>query len=488
MNTLYLFSILFALIFCNPEKQSNNANCVMMGIPSDPYSIDPLFSTDLSSKKLNQFLFERLFENKKGIFLKSRLIKKHTWKKKNGAWSLNFELNEIKFSTGEILTSKDVIFSLNRLRTENSPRRSDYTFILKFYKDSDKKFSILVDKKNRKIFELLSNSFSSIYQASSYGKEQIFISTGPYSLKNWNRNDEIQLTRNVFDLKKNLPQSIVLKVIPQSSTGIFLFKKNILDTLKIPYFLVGEFQRSGASIVKNKGSSIQYIAINNSNFCFDKNFRKALNYSIDKSLIVTKLLENHADLVYASLPPKYYSGLYRESKKLSYEYNLQQAITLLKKSKCYPEVTKRYFEFRMRGDDENRAIGLSIQKNLNDLGIHTKILPMEKIQLYKENGEGKGDLTLLSWFLDSDSILNYLDPLFSSLNFGNSGNRGFYNNQKIQTTILKARDGKSLSQKELRDSFDTIEEDAPWIFLWSMDENYILSEKAKNFTLLKEFL
>ena len=144
----------------------------------------------------------------------------------------------------------------------------------------------------------------------------------------------------------------------------------------------------------------------------------------------------------------------------------------------------------MRGDDENKAVGLSVQKYLKDIGIDSLITPMEKIQLYKENGEKKGDLTLLTWYLDSESILNFLDPVFSSTNPGNGGNRSFYKNTLIQADIEKFRNGMDIkkNQNVLRKIFNTIEDDAPWIFLWSIDENYIISKKASQYPELPGFL
>jgi len=488
VNTLYLLPILLSLFFCKPTILSNEANSIIMGIPSDPYSMDPIFSTDLSSRKLNLFLFSRLFQNYEGKVKKTELVKSYSWDIENHHPILNIELGEVRFASGNYLSSSDVYFSLTRLREENSPRKSDYSFLKSFKIRSDRKITIYVDKINDKYLELLSNTFASIYEASNFQKDKSFISCGPYVLKNWDRNDRIVLLRNPFGIKKNLPEKIIFRILPQSSSGVFLFRKKSLDTFKIPFFLVNEFQHTGTNIVKKKGNSIQYIAINNSNPCFDKNFRKALNYSIDKRLIITKLLDNHADLLYSALPPSYYLGLYGEPMKYSYEYDFQKAVELLKESKCFPEIQRKVLEFRMRGDDENKAIGLAIQKNLKDIGIITKILQMEKIQLYKENGEGKGDLTLLTWYLDSESALNYLDPLFSSSNFGNGGNRAFYNNEKVQKSIQSIRLGSNIDKNILKETFNVIEEDAPWVFLWSNDDNYILSEKANQYSDLENFL
>ncbi len=465
------------------------ANEITIGIPSDPYSIDPIFSTDLSSRKINSFIFEKLFDDINVGTEKNHITKRSYWVKSGQKWALGVLLKN-KFSSGKSITSDDVIFSLKRLRDFDGPRKNDYSFILDIKKISKFEFQIITDTKSDKYMELLSSSFASVYDAESFQNEKKFISTGPYSLETWERNDKIVLKRNPFYKENNLPEKLILRVLPQSATGVFLFKKKSLDVFKIPFFLVDEFRKSHSLVVKKQGNSVQYIAINNTNPCFDKNFRKALNFSINKKLIISKLLEGNAESVYGPLPKKYYPKVDKKETEETYRYDKDKAVMHLKRSTCYPEIMKRKLDFRMRGDDENKSVGLSIQKYLNEIGLSVSISPMEKIQLYKENGEKKGDLTLLTWYLDSDSIVNLIDPIFSSVSQGNGGNRSFYSNKFIQNQIDRIQKESALkkNKKYLKEIFEKIHEDAPWIFLWSVDENYIFSEKAKAFPRLQEFL
>lgn len=105
---------------------------------------------------------------------------------------------------------------------------------------------------------------------------------------------------------------------------------------------------------------------------------------------------------------------------------------------------------------------------------------MEKTKLYKENSEKKGDLTLLTWYIDYDSIVNFIDPILATDSFGSAGNRSFYSNPKVDSFINKIRKNPDENLNPVP-IIEEIKEDAPLVFLWSIHENYILSKKANEF-------
>jgi peptide/nickel transport system substrate-binding protein len=226
-----------------------------------------------------------------------------------------------------------------------------------------------------------------------------------------------------------------------------------------------------------KGKSIQYIAINLTEECFDSHFRKSLNYSIDRKKIISTIFDSYAQEIYESFPEQYIPKNINLS-NYKYDYNLSLAKEELKLSKCYPQILEREIDFRMRADDENKAKGPAIAQYLKSLGLKVKLKPMEKAPLYKENSQKKGDLTLLTWYIDYDSALNFIDPLFSSDSFGNGGNRAFFQNKEMDQIILKSRNNLYLSNIDQERAMQILRQENPWIFLWSLHENYLLPNKT----------
>lgn len=477
MKLFYLF--LLCLISCK-DTVADNPNLLRVGIASDPTTLDPIFSVDLMSQKINSLLFAKLFRFDANGTISNDLVKDY----KLLDTRLIIKLNQLKTIQGYTLTGKDVKYSLERLKSEKGPRKSRYQFIQEIKLISDFEIEIKLDSGNKKYISLLALAPASIYQEDEHRLNGKFISSGIYYLEKWNKNESIELSINQSNIR-GYPQYLLLQVFNQPSSAIYLFQKNKLDILKIPYFLLEH-----PAIVKNqkrliKGKSVQYIAINHTNPCFDLPFRKALNYSINRNLIIEKIFNSSASEVNATVTNEYLEPY--TNQRYYYKYDLDLARKYLGESKCYPQILLKQLELRMRADDENKAKGAVLAQYFKELGLNILVLPMEKTKLYKENGEGKGDLTLLTWYIDYDSIFNFIDPILSSDAFGNAGNRSFYSNPKVDEFIRQIRINPDLNINPT-DIIYTIKEDAALVFLWSLHENYILSEKTKQFEELTDVI
>lgn len=471
---------LFLILSCKPP-QTNEKDLLKISIESDPSSLDPIFAVDLTSQKINSLLFKKLFKFKKDGKVEGDLVKEFSLTGK----FLNLKLESLVTANGVNLKSDDVIYSLNRLKTEKGPRKSKYAFIKTIQKVSDYELKLELDSNNQKFIELLALAPASIYQEIAHRQDGSFKSSGIYYLEKWNKNDSIEMGSNFPFEESRFPKTLILQVLNQPSSAIYLFRKGNIDVMKIPYFLLAHPAVKENSKKILKGKSVQYIAVNHNNPCFDLPFRKALNLAIDRDLIIEKIFESSASKINASVTNEYLELYTKEKFYDTYDMNL--AKKHLAESKCYPQILNQTLELRMRADDENKAKGQVIAQYLKNLGLKISILPMEKTKLYKENGEKKGDFTLLTWYIDYDSIYNFIDPLFAKDSFGNGGNRSFYSNPQIEEYIRQIRINPEAATDPVK-IVQLLKEDYPWIFLWSIHENYVLSTKATQFPELIQLL
>lgn len=462
---IFIFSLLF-LFSCASEK---NPNTLTIGIPSDIGSIDPLFATDLMSRKLNSIYFRKLFRKGKEGRLEKDLVYDYSWK--------NHKLN-IKIQD-DFLNSEDVIYSLTRAKITEHPVQFLFESIQEIQRLSDSEISISCKCELEELFDILSNPASSIYKKDS--DKSNFLSRKGVSLLSWKRGNKILLQY----LHPNF-QEVKLQVVANSFTGVYLFANRKLDIFKLPYFFYNHPSVESGKFLSLSGNSVQYIAINHLNPCFDKYFRMALNVVIDREKIIQKIFFGLAEKTYMSFPKKY-TPPHLQKLKYTFEYSPQLAKEYLQKSNCFEKLKERTLDFRMRADDENKAKGLALAHYLEELGLKVKIHPMEKAPLYKENGEGKGDLTLLTWYADFDSALNFLDPLFASDKFGNAGNRSFYKNEKLDKMIQDSRKKFFLNEKTQEEAMEILLQDLPWVFLWTLNENYLIQQEL-NLEEWQEFL
>lgn len=474
MRTLSLVFFLLSLTFCGRDREEF---AIQIALPSDPAHLDPLFSTDLTSQKLARFLHQGLFVSEKDGIVSPWITKtSHTHSPSEEIWCFVLQKTSPPI--------QDIHFSLARLVSESYPRKADYQFLLSVQILSPSELELRFRKgtEEREWKEKLSLPFASIIGKEEWEKNSLK-TYGKYKLVQWKKNEFIDLVYQKEETK-TLPKSIRFRILPQSTTSLFLYRKAELDAFKLSDFLLSIPEATSEFTLTKKGRSVQYVTINQTNPCFDLPFRNALNFSIPREQIIQKLLESHADLTYGPIPLPYLERLNLNLKPMNLSYDKNKAISELKQSKCYPKILSQEINFRMRGDDENQTKGRAIKQALEEIGLKIKLQPMEKAPLYKENGEGKGDLTLLTWYSDYDSVWNFLDPLFHPSKTGNGGNRSFYQNETVGSLLNKPN--RSLA--DAKTVIETVTEEKPWIFLWSIQENYLVSKEFLRYTELADYL
>lgn len=482
-----------SLIFSCSAPPKNDPE-IRIGFPSEPRTLDPLFATDLTTLKLHKAIYQGLWVRKKNDYERNGIVSDQSRPNSDGLiWEATLKEG---FASPE-----DIKKTLERAMREPHPESLRYQKITKIAIPQSNQIAISWKGSESELKELLSLHQSLILKDGKPGE-----GPGVYRLENWEKNQSLILIRqNKIDPLRNLPSRISIQFLPQARTAFFLFEKGEIDAFQTPDFLASiGLQRKHKFIFKG-GRSVQYLAINHKNECFDSNFRKALNYAIDRELIVSKILDSIAEPTLGPIPMSRISEIdnrfdssqnkisqlgskdfvYQNFDSLDYpNYNYQKnfAKELLAKSKCFPKILNQSIEFRMRSDEENQSKGAGIIQNLRDLGLKIEKVGLEKIPLYTENSQGRGDLTLLTWYSDSDSIFEFFDPLFHSKKQGNGGNRSFYSNIEVDS-ILDSRNPSKLSH-----ALKIILEDSPWVFLWSIPEKIMINDKISTYPDLFDYL
>lgn len=466
--TFSLAFLLLSLLFWGCQREPKKPGELVFSLASDPISLDPIQSTDLSSRIVLKYLTRKLFEtDSEGKILPS-LVSKYSIAngKLPNTRTLVLEFNR-NSSTSVPVYAETVLQSLERLRTVQGPKRSAYSFLKGGRVLSQFSLELYFEGGLREALEKLSLPQAWILC------EPPEKACGEFRLSEWKRNNFIRIVSNG---ETSSAKEILFRILPQASTGLFLYSKGELDWMKLPNFLLRNSVVKEEDISVRKGGGVQYVAINSGDPCFDKNFRKALNYAVDKRLIIKVLLEGKGEVAVGPFPGSVSSSLGRTEE--FYPYDADLAKEYLIKSSCYPAILERVLDFRMRGDEENQANGAAIVENLRELGLKIKINPMEKAALYKENGERKGDLTLLFWYADFPGPWAFLDPLFAGDRFGNAGNRAFFSHPEMERIFKEVRSTDKIDTKEnAKRALLVLGEEAPWIFLWSPYELYLTGKE-----------
>lgn len=515
MNTSLPFFtgiLLLSLLFSACAPSDADPEELILSLPSDPISLDPLFATDLSSRTLGKFLYPFLFQKTPEGKPAYQLVRSHRLEGSGEIRSLRLSLRSHSLSDGTELGARHVKESLDRLRNTAGPRKIRYSFLKEVNVIGEKDLELRISGGLRQAVDALSLPPAGIVCCRRPGDSEpkpasletlenndivTYPKPGKYVLKEWKKNNYVLLERNPHWRGEPLPKKIRLRILSSASTGLFLFSKGRMDLMRLPNFLLRNPNIRSENLAFRKGGGVQYVAIRANEPCFDLPFRKALNAAVDPDLIVEKLLEGNADRTVGPIPPvhittsimkKLFSKSGSENRP-EREVSLDAAKEYLKRSSCYPRILEREIDFRMRGDDENNANGAAIVGFLKELGLKVKLRPMEKAALYKENAENKGDLTLLFWYADLPGAWNFIDPLFSGKDKGNGGNRAHYERAELEALFEKARISDSLDpESEISEALKILLREVPWIFLWSPHETFLISEKSKLYPSLTDYL
>ncbi|MDI6735390.1 MAG: ABC transporter substrate-binding protein [bacterium] len=280
------------------------------------------------------------------------------------------------------------------------------------------------------------DTFRSRLSAEDFSRH--IIGTGPFKLDQWRYDEKIVLVANpdYFDAKPKVKR-LEYRIIPEELTAWAEFEAGNLDAIGLPS---SEFERIINApkwqkyIVSQAGMNVYYLGLNCQKPPFDKlEIRQALNYAIDKEIILNTVLKSRGISSHGPIPP----GIEGYSTQIKpYEHNPQKAKELLIKAGFPDGISMKIYQKNSR---EVLEITEILQAQLKEAGIAAEIVQLEWTTLKEMINQGKTDAFYLAWIADYPDAENFLTPLFYSKNFGSGGNRAFYKNQEVDKLIDQAQ-------------------------------------------------
>ncbi len=297
------------------------------------------------------------------------------------------------------------------------------------------------------------------------------IGTGPFKLDQWQHDERIVLVANTdyFDSKPKVKR-LEYRIIPEELTAWAEFEAGNLDAISIPS---SEFERIINNpkwqkyIVSQAGMNVYYLGLNCQKPPFDKiEVRQALNYAVNKEIILNTVLKNRGISSHGPIPP----GIEGYSTRIKpYEYNPRKAKELLTKAGFPDGLAMKIYQKNSR---EVLEITEILQAQLKEIGIQAEIVQLEWTTLKEMINQGKTESFYLAWIADYPDAENFLTPLFHSKNFGSGGNRAFYKNEEVDKLIEQTQQTtNSVERIKLYQQIEgKIHHECPWIFLWHQKE------------------
>lgn len=265
-------------------------------------------------------------------------------------------------------------------------------------------------------------------EATGGGGPELFenpIGTGPYMLEEWDKGNQIIMTRN--DNYWGTPANegtLIFRWNSEASVRTLELQAGEADAIDNPGvddFAILEADDSTV-LLERPGTNIFYVGINNTVAPFDNVMvRQAVAYAIDRQRLVDNYYPPGSQAATQFMPPSIFG---HTAEVEAFPYDPEMARQLLADSgvELPIETTISYRDVVRSYLPTPGLVAVDLQAQLAEVGINVEIMEMESGAFLDAADAGELSLHLLGWGADYPDATNFLDFHFgagSSDQFGN---------------------------------------------------------------------
>ena len=440
---------------------------------SDASTFDPHMCTDAATEIFNRNMYNTLVRFNDKMQIIPDLAEK--WSVSNDGKSWTFTLrSDVKFHDGTDFNAEAVKISFDRVLDPKtgSPRRSVLSSIVEVIPVDTTTVIIKTDKPIGSMLQQLAHPVASIISPSAlqkYGKDisKHPTGTGAFKFKEWKIGEEIVMERNMdyFD-GAPMVQTVYFRVVPEDATRSLLLQSKQADVaMRLPVTEINRFRDSNSiKIMDGDTVMMMYIALNNSqNILKDVRVRQAMNYAVDKNVIVNDILDGMGTVADAPIS----TLTWGHAHIMTYEKNIEKAKSLLAEA-GYPNGIDLEMWCAVGRYLMDVQVAENLQAQWAEAGIRVKIRQWEFQALDAELKKGEFEMVLKGWSPSTGDADLGLYPVFHSTQFPPNSNRAFYSNAEVDKLLDQAR--TEVDQTKRADLYKKaqtiIMKEAAWTFLY----------------------
>lgn len=426
----------------NLEKQQKDKNIPLkdgeinlsMRIPK---TLNPIINQDATVDNVLKLIFEPLFTLDDNLKPIPNLASSYSISNDGKTLTINMK-DSIYWQDGKPITSKDVIFSLDTIKTNPNS----------IYFPSLNKISSYSSNGNQVIIQYIEPYFWGVYNLcfpiipKHYYEKNLQldsnanfkpIGSGNFKFSSYRMANYLILERHTnFKGTPNI-NKINIFFTPDKKTDLNSFETNITNVIKLDFndWVKLNFNRTK---IDNKFDTNKYEFLGfNHNIPIFKNinFRKAIAYAIPKDEIIQNIFLESAIKTNSPINPNAWNSNFQEIE--NYDYNIQKAIENLALTNLNLKEVKT--TILVNSENEQRIeIANLITKKLKQIGINVSII-LKPFDKYIESLKN-GDFQMYLGGIDFNIVPNF-ESFLSSFGLGEGGLNYFkYSNQNMDNLIL----------------------------------------------------
>lgn len=466
-----------------PGEKRDNLNFAIL---AETKELDPQKSSDTLTYILLLQVFDTLIKQQPDGTLVPALAEK--WTISPDGKEVVFTIRKgVKFHNGDVLTTQDVAFSLNR--AIKSAYTSKFTAVMQAAEAvDDSNVKLTLKHAYGPILFCVANPSLAIVSkkaveaaGDNFGKNPI--GTGPYKFVKWISGEKIDFTR--FDDYFRGPakiKNLTFKFITDATTAAIALEKGEIDVLHNPSKSDRKAQMDNKNLQYHEIESAYYyhISMNNKTGPFsDKRVREAVSYAIDRQNIVLGGLDGIGAPDEAPMPPSAF-GYPKDFK--NNPYDPEKAKKLLAEA-GYPNGLT--VKFKINQAPMYAKPAEVIQAQLRKVGINAELELMERATYLDEvTKKFNYDISLyvITALLPDADYVCYT-RLHSSM-LGNGNNFTVTNIPKLDAALDKGRTAQSKEERyaAYREVSQIVKDEAPLIPVMTAKFAIVANKDVKGVT------
>ena len=398
-----------------------------------------------------------------------------SWQFQGNKWTFKLKKG-IKFHNGSPLTSKDVAFSIEKMRDEKggslqAPNFKDVTEV----QTPDDLTVVFVTKQPLAIFlDRLENRFILSKVAGDKYGDKLYdnpIGTGPYKFVSYQRGGNMVFTRNdeYWDGKAAIKE-IVFRKVTEDAARLAALESGQADFINnVPDHEVARLQKHPRiRIDKIEGLRMFFLAFNTSFKPWDnKLVRQAANYSVDAAAIVKNIFDG---IGYPINGPVGRNVIGADPKLKRYPYDPQKSKELLTKA-GFPNGCDIQLYYSAGRYPKDREVCQVVAAQMVKGGFRVELVSQEWALFWDKQGVNGGKLPF--YYIGRGSLTD-ADTLYDQYFRTGTTKRTNYSNPDIDKLIEEQQ--KTADQKKriaiLQKAGKMIMEEAPFIPLYNLADIY----------------
>ncbi|MEA2586360.1 MAG: peptide/nickel transport system substrate-binding protein [Thermomicrobiales bacterium] len=320
------------------------------------------------------------------------------------------------------------------------------------------------------------------------------IGTGPFQVSSWEKGVRIVLDRNdTYYGEKAKVDQLIIRPIVESAARLTALQQGEVDFIVAmsPEFIPVIQGDPNLQLLQAPGYHIWWIGLNVHVPPLENvKVRQALNYAVDKQVIVDTILQGAATLTNGPIIAHSWAN---DPTVEPYPYDPERAKALLAEA-GHPDGFSVKFWVPESGSGmvAPKEIGQIVQADLEKIGVTAEIVTQEWVS-YVEDWQNKGldaggyGLAEMSWNFSSTDPGEWLEPnvLTNAHPPGGGFNGSFYSNPQVDDLLAKAK--ATLNHDERATYFKqaqaVMREDCPWIFMFSANNIAAATARLKGIEL-----